>query len=164
MVQHCVYCVMDHHSVCFSGILTKWCCLFSDRGEDSGMESQKEQKVGQIQYIVSGLQTEMQFSLSPLDSLSFSVVSCSCLKHFSSIRPFQVFSMFSIHPKIKNLSFSQVKNTQMGRKNTAFLELSMEHLIKHFIMIILVCSIPLPFLDVVKKINTCIYKCTYSCA
>jgi hypothetical protein len=71
--------------------------------------------------------------------------------------------MFSVHPKIKNLSFYQAKTHKWVEKNTAFLELFMEYLIlnKYLIMIILVCWIPLSFLDVMKKIE---YKYTNSCA
>jgi hypothetical protein len=42
----------------------------------------------------------------------------------------------------------------MGRKNTAFLELFMEHFILNkFLIMILVCLIHLSFLDVMKKLN-----------
>jgi hypothetical protein len=38
------------------------------------------------------------------------------------IRPFQVFSMFSVHPKIKNLSFYQVKTHRWVEKKHSSLE------------------------------------------
>lgn len=37
--------MMERELGWFHWLLTKCCCLFVDRGEDSGMESQKEQKV-----------------------------------------------------------------------------------------------------------------------
>lgn len=37
--------MMERELGWFRWLLTKCCCLFVDRGEDSGMESQKEQKV-----------------------------------------------------------------------------------------------------------------------
>ena len=38
-------------------------------------------------------------------------------------RPFQVFSMFSVHPKIKNLSFYQVKTNRWVEKNSSLVSL-----------------------------------------
>jgi hypothetical protein len=38
-----------------------------------------------------------------------------------SISPFQVFSMFSVHPKIKNLSFYQVKTHKWLEKTQQFI-------------------------------------------
>jgi hypothetical protein len=41
--------------------------------------------------------------------------------HHCTVRPFQVFSMFSVHPKIKNLSFYQVKTHKWLEKTQQFI-------------------------------------------
>jgi hypothetical protein len=46
-----------------------------------------------------------------MTQFGFSIVTFPCL-----CKPFQVFSMFSVHPKIKNLSFYQVKTHKWVEK------------------------------------------------